>query len=187
MAKWKKISFTILFLGMTYFIISYHSEKKKYEIISEIFNDIDFKPEKICLSEIVLEFKKDIFEEFSLFDKISVYSQVAIQNLKRTTNCATEIKANQIKYNDDLNKPIFPEILLDCSTAPKKTKENDRVFWELKSLNAISLPILSSDNKTAVMQIETHCGGLCGDGCLYVFKKINGKWTVAKKILRWIS
>lgn len=188
MTRRKKIFLTISFFGVAYFFISYHSENKKYEIINEIFNDIHFKPNKICHSAITIEFQKNVFEEFSLFDKVSAYSQVAIQNLKRITNFTSDIKPNKIIYKDDLNTPIFSEILLDCSTEIKKTKKEDGgIIFQLQSLNVISFPILSSDNNTAVMQIETHCSGLCGEGQLYVFKKINGKWKVAKKTLEWIS
>jgi len=182
MTKSKKIILTFSLIGISYFFISYHSENKKYAIINEIFKDIDFNSERIYHSQLTVEFDNEVFKNFSLFDKISVYSQVAIQNLKESLHFSNEIKPNKITY-----KSGFSEILTDYPKTTIKIKENHRTILLAKEYYSISLPILSSDNKTAVMLINNYCGMLCGSGTVYIFKKVDGKWKVVEQIEKWIS
>lgn len=48
-------------------------------------------------------------------------------------------------------------------------------------------PIFSSDRKTVIIDISTHCGGTCGGGSTFIYKKINNKWKKVYKLGRWVS
>jgi len=84
------------------------------------------------------------------------------------------------------NKIKNSKIVNDCRAEMKIIKIDEKTEkWETNENVKISLPILSINKKTAIIQISNNCGMLCGDTKLYVFKKVNGKWKVAnKKMLR---
>lgn len=171
----RRVFYIIGLFGIIYFFICYHSENKKIEIVNEIFQDINFTPENICNVKAKIDFDKDAFTEFSFYDKLSSYSQFSIQYL---INSNFEVQEGRI-YNS--------EIVSDCSAEMEEIKTDSITIWRTKEITFISLPILSTNNKIAVMQIENNCGMLCGSGSTYVFKKINGRWEVLKKIEQWIS
>lgn len=177
MKKFKRFFLTLLFLGILYFLTSYSTESKKYEILNEIFTDTEFKPEKICIIKESIDFDKEIFNEFEFYDLLSVYSQFANQSAKTDLKIDDKIQENKISDT---------KIITDCSTKIKKIKIDEKTErWETNSNAQISLPVLSIDKKTAIIQISNNCGMLCGDTHLFVFKKINGKWKVInKKMLR---
>lgn len=172
----RKIIYLVALVGIIYFLICYHSENKKIEIVNEIFQDINFTPENICHVKAKVDFDEEVFKEFSFFDKLSSYSQFSIQYL---INSNFDIQENRIKSS---------KIVSDCSAEMEEIQTGSKTsILRTKEITFVSMPILSTDNKTAVIQIENNCGMLCGSGSIYIFKKINGKWTVIKEIERWIS
>ena len=186
MKKIKKIVLILVLFGIIYFVYSYHSENKKYEIISEIFQDTNFYPNKVCSTASRIDFDSEtnnLIDNFSLFDRPSAYFQILTQNLSKLTGKKQNI-FNKISLK---NKSKSPEIICDCSVKMTKTKKGEATIISFNSNYSISFPVLSADNKTAVMQIDTHVGMLGGDGYIYIFKKENGKWKVVEKILQWIS
>ena len=186
MKKIKKILLFVVLFGIIYFTYSFHSENKKYEIISEIFEDTKFYPDKVCSTASRIDFDNEtnkLIENFGLLDKPSAYFQILTQNLSKLTAKRQNI-LNKISLKSGAKNP---EIISDCSTKMTETKKDGVVIISVNSNYSISLPILSADNQTAVMQIDTHCGMLCGYGYIYIFKKENGKWKVVEKIQKWIS
>ena len=51
----------------------------------------------------------------------------------------------------------------------------------------ISFPIFSKDNNTILMTIDFKCGPLCGQGGVFLLKKINDKWTKCYSSVGWLS
>ncbi|MFC5682990.1 hypothetical protein ACYE2N_03555 [Flavobacterium sp. MAHUQ-51] len=51
----------------------------------------------------------------------------------------------------------------------------------------LSIPIFSQDRQKAFVELEHHCGSLCGSGTGFYLKKVNGKWKVVEKWRTWIS
>ena len=51
----------------------------------------------------------------------------------------------------------------------------------------LSVPIISIDQKKILMEIEYHCGYLCGSCNQYLFEKIEGKWKIKYITGKWIS
>ncbi|MGC4099814.1 hypothetical protein [Ferruginibacter sp.] len=181
----KKILLSISLTFLTYFFICYHSENKKYEIINEIFNDLDMHPSRIWHSAKVIDYDNKILNHFSFFDKLSIYTQIGVQHTNAFLNSGDEIIPGKITYKDRKGKIHSPEIV---SVQSKETKEvigNRTIIHAAKCHYIISMPLISSDNKTAIMQIDEYCEG--GSGSIYILEKIDGKWKVVEEILQWIS
>jgi hypothetical protein len=51
----------------------------------------------------------------------------------------------------------------------------------------ISAPLFSIDKEIVIIRISYYCGGLCGNGGTYVYKKENGIWQLKLTISEWIS
>lgn len=187
MTKRKKYTFIIILIGLGYYLFSFHSENKKYAILSEIFEDTEFYPEKICAEPAVIRMESDTFKltkHFARIDLPSAYSQIIMQNLRELLTLRNQLKPNHISLKTEANNP---EIITDCSTEMKEIKKGKVIKWYINSNHSISFPILSADHETAIIQIENQCGMLCGSGDIYVFKKIDGKWKVVEKVQQWIS
>ena len=62
----------------------------------------------------------------------------------------------------------------------RKNKQRSR-FYEM------TIPVFSVDRQSAYVELDYHCGGLCGDGQVIFLKKINGKWKIIVQWQSWIS
>ena len=49
---------------------------------------------------------------------------------------------------------------------------DSRGFWRL------SVPIFSIDKQTVIQDERFSCGGLCGGGGTYIYRKINNTWKL---------
>jgi len=94
--------------------------------------------------------------------------------------------------------------LVEQNSNPQKFKIDDVIFKNVnlttrdkeiskKKLNdsfdfyEITIPVFSSDNQKAYVQLSHYCGGLCGSGKDIYLEKINGKWKIVDKCRTWIS
>ena len=59
--------------------------------------------------------------------------------------------------------------------------------YKARSFIIFSNSCLSKDNNVIVLSVMLYCGGLCGEEVEYVFKKIEGKWTIAYLKRNWVS
>ena len=55
------------------------------------------------------------------------------------------------------------------------------------SLYMMTMPVFSTDLKTAMISTSNNCGTLCGVGATYIYKKINGQWKLVAIWNKWIS
>lgn len=179
MRKYKRLIQIFLIVGLGYFLISYSTENRKYKILNQIFVDTEFTPKKICIKKEIIDYDREIFNELDFYDTPSAYGQYLMQNAKVFIPTDDKIVVDKI---------ATAKVVADCSTEFNKIKIDDEIErWETNSNIQISLPILSIDKNTALIQISTNCGLLCGDTTLYAFKKNNGKWKVSKKKMLRIS
>ena len=51
----------------------------------------------------------------------------------------------------------------------------------------MSFPYFSEDKQTCIIYVGHHCGGLCGEGGLRIYRRRNNNWTLIKVIGRWVS
>ena len=56
-----------------------------------------------------------------------------------------------------------------------------------KGFYRISRPIFSKDKSVIIISEGFYCGGLCGSGGIYIYKKINGKWEMEEMYSLWVS
>lgn len=50
-----------------------------------------------------------------------------------------------------------------------------------------SVPLFSADRALCVIECSYHCGGLCGEGDIFYYKKVNGNWKMVYRKVLWIS
>jgi hypothetical protein len=55
------------------------------------------------------------------------------------------------------------------------------------SVNSIKAPIFTLDKEIVIIGFSYYCGGLCGSGGTYVYKKVNGTWQKIITLMEWIS
>lgn len=166
--KKKLFLFVSLLIGC-YYLYSFTSQSEKYKIINEIAKDNNLMLSDICSESINIEIFENNVSHFSFFDQLSV-------NARKITQYGHHFKNDELKYLDrKSNKLKASKILEDCKT-------QDGIFYK------ISLPIVSSDKKTAVLKITETCncmlGGQSGE---YLYKKTDGKWKKIKTLNGWIS
>ena len=91
---------------------------------------------------------------------------------------------NQNEYPKNLKLPhkILNKIK-SLSTAEIQAK------YKTQNLNLyeMSIPIFSTNNKQAYIQLNNYCGFLCGEGVELYLKKINGNWKIIYKRTIWVS
>jgi len=99
-------------------------------------------------------------------------------------------KEKNIDYTLDYNKIELNNKfkLKDISEFPKSFK-----IWETKynfifsGVVYFSKILFDKDKKYGILDGGFVCGGLCGKGYRIYIKKVNGKWTIDKVDMTWIS
>lgn len=56
-----------------------------------------------------------------------------------------------------------------------------------KDFYRISIPLFTHDMNTCIIYIGHHCGGLCGEGSIMIFRRQKNKWTLYKTVAYWVS
>jgi hypothetical protein len=64
---------------------------------------------------------------------------------------------------------------------------NHDTYDFLQSYYYMSAPLFSKDHNKAYIELEYHCGSLCGHGVEYYLSKINGQWQIVNARRTWIS
>nr|MBC7613396.1 hypothetical protein [Pseudopedobacter sp.] len=105
----------------------------------------------------------------------------------------------QQKFNESfkLNPKYFDEkdiISKKSFDTYRANPENRWNFWEdyrkrygVKGYCAIALPLFSKDKETVIIKTYYACGGKCGEGGIFIYKKIDGNWVKVKELSRWIA
>ncbi len=113
--------------------------------------------------EDLLHYRKSFY--FSAKDSLSLLKQNSNPEKFKIEESLAE-KINQTTKEKEINKK-------------KKGKPFD--FYEM------TIPIFSLDNQKAYLELNHHCGGLCGGGTSIFLRKINGKWKIVDKRQTWMS
>jgi len=165
----RKIGLISLGLLILYYCLTFTSVERKYKILNEIIKDNDFRLDTICNQFDDVVFFDDNLVDFAVWDKLSAQTQ-------KLTNKLYKIRENTIRYSSAGSDTLLVSVLdSDCSI-------------EYKFLYRISLPVVSSDGKTALVKITENCNcGLGGQGGEYLFKMIEGKWVMTNQFNSWIS
>lgn len=184
MKKKPLILVAIVLVG--YYFLSSHSTKKKYQVLNEILTDTDWGFQNLCNKEVDIRYSASIFDAFDFKDQLSVFSQYAAHRLRTSFGIAS-ISEGQLKYIDEEKQIRFTKVVSNCYSETTKTIKNGDAIINTSTVYRISLPILSMDGKTVVIQVNYNCGLLCGEGILYVFKRVDGRWRKERETQLWIS
>ena len=160
-----------------------------YEFINFVAND---KNEKhfILRGDKVLD--KPFFEDTNyLIDSLkkdTIFSKDDIAFL--------EVQMQSVK-NFTINPELFngKEIISSDTIKRYSTEEARRwTFWEdyrkkygEAGFCNISLPLFSKDRQRVIINTSYSCGGKCGEGGVFIYQKIKGKWKQIKELSWWIS
>lgn len=101
-------------------------------------------------------------------------------NPKDSTFIANQ-NLNPKKINIDIK--ILPKVKITTLKEQKlKIKNSEQINFYL-----INIPIFSSDNNKAYIEVDKICSGECGYGTEIYLEKLNGKWKIIKSKLSWIN
>jgi hypothetical protein len=139
--------------------------------------------------------KSELMKKIALYDSIKNPDKSELwESMARTVSALYDSTIRQVpgsvleelydKANSDtvkeqwdfslLNKAriVSPEVLYNIKMPAHKhhrTKEQKNIF-------SFSRPIFSKSKEYAIISMESYCGSLCAERCIYLFRKITGKW-----------
>lgn len=101
-----------------------------------------------------------------------MYNRIEKKELKKLTQDKVDFKLFNLHEFSDSDVDIYNLL-----------NEKYGTYTFVKFYN----PIFSSDRKTVIIDMTIHCGGTCGGGSTFIYKKINNKWKKVYKLGRWVS
>ena len=175
---------------------------------------ISFSQNKSDYSEIikvvVSSYESDSIKIYKRFNNNRLLEE--LERIKTLKTQALYRKYEKPKDSKKLNKyydRIIDEIYSDSVTVKienikvnfffnsnqleKKDKRKINPYYRTKysrkkrPVAFISFPLISVNEKKAIVYGMYICGGLCGSGGVFFLEKNNGKWTIIKYEIRWIS
>ena len=93
------------------------------------------------------------------------------------------LKQNSNPQKFKIDKIIFDKINLTT----KEIENNKRKTGKPFDFYEMTIPVFSSDNQKAFVQLNHYCNGLCGNGVSLFLEKINGKWKIVDSWETWMS
>lgn len=163
----------------------------------------------------IYQFVNYLLKDFSLFGPINnivVDKDLVLDPLLSVQDSITIVKMDSVFSSSDViflfqqsknlksfrfkseKLPSKTVISSDTLLAFRKTHKSLTDYWknfkkEFGSTGycTISMPLFSVDKSKAIIRTSYHCGGFCGGGGTYIFKKENGKWTLIKTLSNWES
>lgn len=201
----------ILVLIISLFLTNCKNSNDKIEFDSSKINEVNNIVEAIIIQDSldVLKSKKKSRYFLENLVKLNIINPIKEKNGMETiplpffNNVKSENLINR-KINDKLfftvkdssniiSQNLYPENLkLDTRIL---SKINSISFQEAKAkykkeyinLYEMSIPIFSLDRKRAYVQLNNHCGRLCGEGMEIFLENLNGKWKIIYKQRTWVS
>jgi len=155
--------------------------KKSVAFIGEVM------PAEIKDSTFILADKSVSIDYFNCLDEVlsdtSTFSKEEIQSLK------TERFHTIQRWTSE----SFPNIkLVNADTVESIFRDNAKgwdYFYKTigREFHSFSYPIFIRNFKYCLFYNDNHCGWLCGNGRLTLYKYDNGKWSEVKSYCNWIS
>jgi len=107
--------------------------------------------------------------------------------LFRTTRDSLNISRTDISFIKTQIKKNKKQIFL--ATSSLKDVSFKKSEDEFLPVTNISLPVFSVDRTIALINVNYHCGSLCGHGGIEVYRKVGGKWQrfIMKFWASWMS
>jgi hypothetical protein len=190
-----KVFFTILFTVFTLNFFAQIDYKEKFlNEISNEFVDKSFPYYCLSLDRFYIELDnfsiKPMQTDFKTFISDStlksIINQYKTDTLTEQWDCKKITKAKCVDVNYENNDLMI--ISMDYRWSEKKKKkeeirqtkkykrkQNKKPKWD-KQIFYFSRPLFSSNKEFAIVSVWINSGPMNGSGCIYFFKKINGKW-----------
>jgi hypothetical protein len=107
--------------------------------------------------------------------------RLALSQANRQPSTLPEVAGPYVRFT--------PQASIDAVLeGPGWWKEFDRVFPRTAGYVQASLPVLSEDGTWAVVLVEHSCGGLCGQGVIFLLMRTpEGAWQVVVRDGLWIA
>lgn len=119
------------------------------------------------------------------------FNQVSIEDLlhyRKSFYFSAKDSLCLLKQNSNPEKFKIEESLAEKINQTTKEKEIlKKKMGKPFGFYEMTIPIFSLDNQKAYLQLNNHCGGLCGGGTSIYLRKINGKWKIVDKRQTWMS
>lgn len=121
------------------------------------------------------------------FYKISIenllYHKIENEMFFTSVDSIYLLKQNLNTEKLKIKKDIAEKINLTTKEKEINKRENGKSY----NFYEMTIPIFSSDNQKAYIELNHYCGGLCGSGKSIFLKKIDGKWKIIEIWRTWIS
>jgi hypothetical protein len=119
------------------------------------------------------------------------FKEVSIEDLlhyRKSFYFSAKDSLSLLKQNSNPEKFKIDESLAKKINQTTKEKEiNKKKMGKPFDFYEMTIPIFSLDNQKAYLELNHHCGGLCGGGTSIYLRKINGKWKIVDKRQTWMS
>ncbi len=119
------------------------------------------------------------------------FKEVSIEYLlhyRKSFYFNTKDSLNLLKQNSNPEKFKIEKNLAEKINQTTREKEiNKKKMGKPFDFYEMTIPIFSLDNQKAYLELNHHCGSLCGGGMSIYLRKINGKWKIVDKRQTWMS
>lgn len=164
-------------------------ENEENSIIKAVFRHIDSVQAEEGYSFCVFESTHIQTRNIEYFAKDTALPCLSIWDINTKPR---NIHESLLGYDSLKNKTNF---ILFTRKESQAISEGKTEFWsefrkqhpEVKGIIGLSRPGISSDHKTALIDIGFNFGWLFGNGSLYKLNKIDGVWYVEEIYYTWIS
>jgi len=96
-----------------------------------------------------------------------------------------DYKYGELSFNVDCAEK-YRFITLDSVKIMKNRDDND-ILDERFMYYSFSYPLKTEDGNFLLIEMDSHCGGLCGDGVTFIFEKDSESWILKFTLTRWVS
>lgn len=163
------------------------SNKELYEVINHLIPDSSILINKFSVFDDSVKIR-GVIERFPTHfkpeDKEFMYAQV-YDKKSRIKKRFIEGKQKRLFSERKIRRFFWFVGRKDRGSLDKRWDRFHKKYG--KGFYRISKPIFSKDKSVVIITQGFHCGGLCGSGGTYVYKKVDGKWEMVEMYSLWIS
>lgn len=133
------------------------------------------------------EYLNDIFMKMEMDTNLLYWDYNLLKNARKALNEDDILQLfTTVRYSKNYRSKRKREKIAVKQIEYQRKVHNAKPIQE-RQIYHFSRPIFSKDDQYAIINFSVVCGSTCGGGCLYVFKKISGKWLFVEKFLCFVS
>jgi hypothetical protein len=138
----------------------------------------------------VLQKSKTLKKSRLIDKKIKVVDSLTLTKQEKEFIIKELKKQTSEAFWDSIHIPNSLVITTDTITAIFKDRERGWKYFREKygsSINSFTMPVFFRKKQLCAFYYDSHCGGLCGDGVLAIYRKEKGHWVMWFVLYEWIS